>query len=78
MDKIKDNCLYINLNKLSALLTWVESSLDLSLMPDEIENADLDKSSSSIDCIYIGNPGAVDEDIHEPENLEVLDKANLI
>ena len=78
LDKIKNNCLYINLNKLSDLLTWIKSLLDLSLISDKIKNADLDKSSSSINCIYIDNSGTVDKDIHESEDLEKSDKINLI
>ena len=55
------------MDELSELLNQLESLLDLSPTPDETQNTDPDKPSSSDDRIYVGDPGVLDEDIHKPD-----------
>ena len=66
LDRLRDDCLHIDLEELSQLLT----SLDTTPNPEEIKESDPIRPSDPDDCIFVGNSGNLDEAIYESENLE--------
>ena len=56
LDCLRDDCLHIDLEELSQLLT----SVDTTPKPEEIQESDPIRPSESDDCIFVGNSGNLD------------------
>ena len=65
---MKNDCLYIKLNKLVDLLIKIYSFINSFPTFDELQELNPEDLSGLDDSIYIGNLDMIDEDIHELEN----------
>ena len=75
LDKIKDNCLYIKLDKLIKFFIQAELSMEIFLRLNKAQNENSGRPLSQNDNIFVSNPGDLDKDIYQSEE---LDKNSLI